>query len=350
MFMVLVLGVSVGSSGARAVLTHSDQPHLPPIDRCHIPRAARSPVVEPVLTAVRRMHTAARLRDEFITGTAVTCQNAAQAEEIGDALGTGRVTLVDEPLAQVRYLRFTDQLPASGSVLLFDLGSAGLTLTQVDCRTDSVLAASHWPGLGGDTYDELLCEWLDRAGVYTDEAAAGRYREALSSARVVTAADPSSTKRAVITRSDLAGLCAEPVAMAATLAERVGEQRDARAETIALLGGCARNPALRAGLAELLGLPLVCDREPEYVSARGALLFAAERPAAGTRTAHIRAGGQVVSLAPPVAGRRRVYAAAAVTIGLGATVAGLLTAQNGTAQPARGNFVPTDIAEVPPGP
>ncbi|WP_280406740.1 hypothetical protein [Nocardia carnea] len=348
--MVLVLGVSAGSSGARAVLTHSDQPHLPPIDRCHIPRAAHSPVVEAVLTAVRRMHTAARLRDEYITGTAVTCQDTAQAEEIGDALGTGRVTLVDEPLAQVRYLRFADQLPSSGSVLLFDLGSAGLTLTQVDCRTDTVLTASHWPGLGGDIYDELLCEWLDRAGVYIDEAAAGRYREALSSARVVTAADPASAKRAVITRSDLAELCTEPLAMAATLARRAGEQSEVAAEAVVLLGGCARSPALRAGLAELLDLPLVCDGEPEYVSARGALLFAAERPAAATRTAHIRAGGQVVALAPPVVGRRKVYAAAAVTIGLGATVAGLLTAQNGTAQPARGQFVPTDIAEAPPEP
>ncbi|MFI5720786.1 hypothetical protein [Nocardia sp. NPDC051750] len=348
--MVLVLGVSVGSSGARAVLTHSDQPHLPPIDRCHIPRPARTSFIEPVLTAVRRMHTAARQRDEFITGTAVTCQDHAQAEQVGDALGTGRITLVDEPLAQVRYLRFTEQLPSSGSVMLFDLGSSGLTLTQVDCRTDTVLAASNWPGLGGDIYNELLCEWLDRAGVLTDEAAAGRYREALSSARVVTAADPATAKRAVITRSDLAELCTEPLAMAATLVRRVSDHSEVPAETIALLGGCARNPALRARLADLLELPLVCDREPEYVSARGALLFAAQRPAAGTRTAHIRAGGQVVPLAPPVVGRRKVYAAAAVTLGLGATVAGLLTAQNGTAHPARSHFVPTDILDAPPEP
>ncbi|NKY36955.1 hypothetical protein HGA13_28380 [Nocardia speluncae] len=348
--MVLVLGVSVGSSGARAVLTHSDQPHLPPIDRCHIPRPPGAPLIDPVLTAVRRMHTAARERDEYITGTAVTCRDHRQVELVGEALGTGRVTLVDEPLAQLRYLRFTEQLPVSGSVLLFDLGSSGLTMTQVDCRTDSVIAAAHCPGLGGDAYDELLCEWLDRAGVFTDEAAAGRYREALSSARVVTAADPATAERAVITRCDLTDLCAEPVAEAAGLIRRMCEHSEFPAETVALLGGCARNPGLRTRLAELLDLPLVCDREPEYVSARGALLFAAQRPAAGTRTAHIRAGGQVVPLSPPVVGRRRVYAAAAVTIGLGATVAGLLTAQNGTAQPTRSTYVPTDVLDAPPGP
>jgi molecular chaperone HscA len=39
-----------------------------------------------------------------------------------------------------------------------------------------------------------------------------------------------------------------------------------------------------------------------------------------------------------------------VTIGLGATVAGLLTAQNGAAQPTRNNYVPTDILDAPPAP
>ncbi len=350
MFMVLVLGVSVGSSGARAVLTHSDQPHLPPIDRCHIPRPPGAPLADPVLAAVQRMHTAARRRDEYITGTAVTCRNHRHAELVTEALDTDRVALVDEPLAQLRYLRFTEQLPLSGSVLLFDLGASGLTLTQVDCRTDSVIAAAHCPGLGGDAYDELLCEWLDKAGVFADEAAARRYREALSSTRVVTAADPATAERTVITRCDLTELCAEPVAEAAALIRRVSEKSEVPAETVALLGGCARNPALRSRLAELFDVPLIWDREPEYVSARGALLFAARRPSAGAHTAHIRAGGQVVPLHPPVAGRRRVYAAAAVTIGLGATVAGLLTAQNGTAQPARNTYVPTDVLEAPPEP
>lgn len=348
MFMVLVLGVSLGSSGARAVLTHSDQPHLPPIDRCYIPRPPHTPLIDPVLIAVRRMYTAARQRDEYITGTAVTCRDHEQADLVGEALGTGRITLVDEPLAQLRYLRFTGQLPVSGSAMLFDQGSSGLTVTQVDCRTDTVIAATHCPGLGGDTYDELLCAWLDRAGVYTDTAAAGRYREALSSARVVTAADPDTAERAVITRSDLSGIAAEPVHEAAELLRQMSARSEVPVSTVALLGGCARNPALCARLTELLDLPLVCDREPEYVSARGALLFAAERPATGNRTAHIRACGQVVPLSPPVTGRRRVYAAAAVTIGLGATVAGLLTAHNGTAQPARSTFVPTDILDAPP--
>ncbi|WP_459549497.1 Hsp70 family protein [Nocardia sp. X0981] len=350
MFMVLVLGVSLGSSGARAVLTHSDQPHLPPIDRCHVPATPHTSPTDPVLTAVRRMHTAARQRDEYITGTAVTCQNRPQADLVGEALGTGRVTLVDEPLAQLRYLRFTEKLPDTGSVVLFDLGAAGLTLTQIDCRTDTVLAGTHCPGLGGDAYDEMLCDWLDGAGVFTDEAAAARYREALSSARVVTAADPGTAERAVITRSDLAGLCDEAVQAAAGLVHRVTEQTEITPDAVVVLGGCARNPVLRARLSELLGLPLIGDSEPEYVSARGALLFAAERPAAGIRTAHIRAGGQVVPLAPPPVGRRRVYAAAAVTIGLGATVAGLLTAQNGTAAPSRSHYVPTDILDVPPAP
>ncbi|MFD6454602.1 hypothetical protein ACFWF3_27850, partial [Nocardia sp. NPDC060220] len=67
--MVLILGVSAGAGGARALLTHSDQPHMPPIDRIQVPRRPGGSVEESVLTAIHRMRAAAADREEYISGT-----------------------------------------------------------------------------------------------------------------------------------------------------------------------------------------------------------------------------------------------------------------------------------------
>ncbi|ONM46973.1 Hsp70 family protein [Nocardia donostiensis] len=349
--MVLVLGVSAGAGGARAVLTHSDQPHLDPIDRCHIPRRAGAGIAEPVCEAIRRMRAAAARRAELITGTAVTCRSRTHTDAVRAAAGRDRLIVVDEPLAQLRYLRFTGALPDTGSVILYDLGSSGLTITQIDCRTDSVLACTRSTVLGGDGYDTLLRWQLARGGVVPDQPTIRRHRETLSSAHVITALDPGTEERTVITRSDLAELCAAGLHHSVSLVRQIAGETGVDADAVVLLGGCTRSPGIRAELAESLGLPIVYDAEPEYVSARGAVLLAAERPAVGVRTTRIRKGARPVSAPTPV-GKRKLIAAAAVTVGLGATVAGLLTLRDAPARPAEDGTAPTpmQIVGIPPGP
>ncbi|MGV9615620.1 hypothetical protein [Nocardia xishanensis] len=340
--MVLVLGVSAGAGGARAMLTHSDQPHLPPIDRCHVPRRAGAGVEEAVFEAIREMCQSAQLRDELITGTAVTCRCPLHAEAIRSAAGRSRLTIVDEPLAQLRYLRFTGELPDSGTVILYDLGSSGLTVTHADCRTEAILSSKRSTVLGGDGYDALLRWQLAREGVLTDRISSRKHREALSSARVVTATDPSSGGRAVVTRSDLAELCAAGIHHSASFVRQLIEETGVRPEALVLLGGCTRSPSVRGELAELVDLPLIYDPEPEYVSARGALLFAAERPSGDVRMARLRTGA-LPTLAPAGVGRRKVIAAVAVTAALGATIAGLLAVERDSARPPAGGTAPTHI-------
>ncbi|MGY2031893.1 Hsp70 family protein [Nocardia gipuzkoensis] len=344
--MVLVLGVSAGAGGAHAMLTHSDQPHLPPIDRCEVPRRAGGGVEESVFEAIRQMNGAAHRRDELISGTAVTCRCPLHADAIRAGVADRGVTIVDEPLAQLRYLRFTGQLPDSGSVILYDLGSSGLTITHADCRTDTILSSKRSTVLGGDGYDALLRWRLARDGVLTDTTTIRRHREELSDARVVTAIDDDTGDRAVVTRSDLAELCAASIHHSASFVRQIIDETGVRPEAMVLLGGCTRSPSVRAELAELIDLPIIYDPEPEFVSARGAVLLAAERRGGVVRMARLRAGATLV---PVTVDRRKLIAAAAVTVALGATIAGLLATDNDATQP-EGDRAPTPAEIVAPTP
>ncbi|GAA5068232.1 Hsp70 family protein [Nocardia callitridis] len=356
--MVLVLGVSAGAGSARAVLTHSDQPHLPPIDQCQVPRRVGGAIDEPVFEAIRRMRGAAAKRDELITATAVTCRCAEHAESIRITAGHRDLLLVDEPLAQLRYLRFTGQLPHTGSVILYDLGSSGLTITHADCRTDTVLAVRRSTVLGGDGYDALLRGQLAREGVIADQPTSRRHREELSSARVITAWDTDTGSRAVLTRNDLAALRSTGLRHSVSIVRELVEESGSTLQAVVLLGGCLRDPTLRTALADRFGVPIVYDSDPDTVSARGAVLLAAQRhpdvrmnrvcgatPPPGSALSEL--SGSIVA---PVVGRRKLVAAVAVTVALAATIAGLLAAQRNSDQPSGRISVPTQIVDTAPTP
>ncbi|MFC6009454.1 hypothetical protein [Nocardia lasii] len=311
--MVLILGVSAGASGARALLTHSDQPHMPPIDRVRVARRAGGTVTESVLAAIEHMRAAAADRDEYISGTAVTCRAELRDDALTAAAAETDFVLVDEPLAQLRYLRHTGLLPATDSIMLYDLGSSGLTVTQADCHTETILASKHSTVLSGNGYDALLRWQLARSGVSTDAHATREHRESLSRTRVVTATDADTGGRTVLTRSDLAALCEAGLHHSASFVRLLIEQTGVTPGALALLGGCTRNPSLRADLARTIGLPIVYDPEPEYVSARGAVLLCARRPSNLWRHRAVAPRSQ-----------RKLLAAVAVTATLGGTIAGLL--------------------------
>ena len=293
---------------------------------------------ESVLTAIHRMRAAAAERDEYISGTAVTCRSELQADAIRAAAGQADFAIVDEPLAQLRYLRFTGLLPAADSVLLYDLGSSGLTITHADCRTETIIAGKRSTLLSGNGYDALLRWQLARSGISADAHASREHRESLSRTRVVTAADADTGGRAVLTRSDLAALCEAGLHHSASFVRLLIEETGVQPGALALLGGCTRNPSLRADLGRLIGLPTVYDPEPEYVSARGAVLLCARRPSARLRMPRRGAGDSGVA---PRASHRKLLAAVAVTATLGGTVVGLLSNENTSARSPEEGTAPT---------
>lgn len=323
---MLVLGVSAGAAGARAMLTHSDQPHLPPIDRCKVLRRAGGGRMEDaVFEAIRLMRRSAAERDEFITGIAVTCRCATHAEAVRTTAGRNRLTVIDEPVAQLRYLRFTGRLPTEGSVLLYDLGASGLTLTQIDCRTDAVLATRRSTVLGGDGHDALLRWLLTRGGVTVDLAATRRQKEALTSERVLAVCDPITGQRTVVTRSDFAELVEAGIHHSASFVRHMIGETGINPTGIALLGGCTRNKAIRDELEQQLAIPLIYDPEPEFVSTRGAVLLAAERPSARSiRSVHLTSAGISHEPSNSSVSRRKLVAAVAVTATLSGTIVGAL--------------------------
>ncbi|MGW4354301.1 hypothetical protein ACWELJ_19665 [Nocardia sp. NPDC004582] len=322
--MVLVLGVSAGAAGARAMLTHSDQPHLPPIDRCKVlRRAGGGSMAEAVFEAIRLMRKSAAERDEFITGIAVTCRSTKHAEAIRTAAGRNRLTVIDEPVAQLRYLRFTRKLPTEGSILLYDLGASGLTLTQIDCRNDAVLATKRSTVLGGDGHDALLRWLLTRGGVTLDLADIRRQKEALASERVLAVCDPISGQRTVVTRSDFAELVEAGIHHSASFVRHMIDETGIRPAGLALLGGCTRNKSIRDELRLQLGYPMIYDPEPDFVSTRGAVLLAAERPSARSiRSVHLTPGATPLEIPVSPVSRRKLVAAVAVTATLGGTIVG----------------------------
>lgn len=321
---MLVLGVSAGAAGARAMLTHSDQPHLTPIDRCKVYRRPGGSMEEAVFEAIRLMRKSAAKRDEFITGIAVTCRCQSHAEAIRTTAGRNRLTVIDEPVAQLRYLRFTGRLPTEGSVLLYDLGASGLTLTQIDCRTDAILATKRSTVLGGDGHDALLRWQLVRGGVTLDLSATRQHKELLATDRVLAVCDPISGQRAVITRSDFADLVAAGIHHSASFVRHMIDETGVPPGAMALLGGCPRNKSIRDELDRQLDLPLIYDPEPEFVSTRGAVLLAAERPSARrVRSVRLNPTAPTTRLPEPVS-RKKLVAAVAVTATLGGTIVGAL--------------------------
>lgn len=345
--MVLVLGVSAGAGGARAMLTHSDQPHLPPIDRCTVPRRAGGGVEEPVFQAITLMREAATERDEFITGIAVTCRCPRHAEAIRAAAGRSRLTIVDEPVAQLRYLRFTGRLPDEGAVVLYDLGASGLTITEADCRTDAILSTRHSTVLGGDSHDDLLRWRLAHGGVEVDKTITRGYKEALTASPVVTTTDPVTGSRMVLTRSDFNDLVAAGIHHSVSYVRQMIDEAGVAPQVLALLGGCTRNPGIRETLSQLLDLPQMYDPEPEFVSARGAVLMATQLPAA-RRVRGVRFASMPTlrpANAAPVS-RRKVVAALAVTATLGATVAGLLMTDKQSPAPTTTGGTPASPMEI----
>lgn len=326
------------------MLTHSDQPHLPPIDRCTVPRRAGGGVEESVFTAIRLMRDAAAQREEFITGIAVTCRCSLHEEAVRAQAGRSRLTIVDEPLAQLRYLRFSGQLPDDGAVLLYDLGASGLTVTEADCATDAILAVRRSTVLGGDGHDALLRWHLAHSGLSIDKPTSRAYKEALTAEPVLTATDPSSGARMVVTRSDFEELADAGIHHSVSYVRQMIEETGVPPKAIALLGGCSRNPGIRDALGQLLDLPVIYDPEPEFVSARGAVLMATQLPSA-RRVRGVRFGARPtlrpVETAP--VSKRKLVAALAVTATLGATVAGLLSTNRDSTSPAPRNTTPTPV-------
>lgn len=346
--MVLVLGVSAGAYGARAVVAHSDQPQLTPIDQCVVSREAGAGLDQPVAIAIDQMRNAALARGEVISAATVASRGGPQDTTLRSAAETtwrGPVQMIEEASAQLRYLRFLELLPNAGTVIFYDLGSSGLTLTQLDCATGRITQPRRSTLLGGDRYDTLLQWKLASSGVVADADTVRAYKEVLSEEKLVTAQDRRSGHRMVVTRGDFAKMTIEGITESAGLVRQLVASSKEPPLGVVLLGGSTRNPSIKESLQSAIGLPIIEVAEPELISARGAVLMADDRPGRVVRVARALGAGA------PRAGqtsRRKLIAAVAATLVLAATVTGLAVVRERSAQSQQPipHHAPSEVAEI----
>ncbi|MGO4202791.1 Hsp70 family protein [Rhodococcus sp. TAF43] len=174
-------------------------------------------------------------------GVGISYSDEGQAAALDVAMRRQGVTgfrLVPEVTAVLEQLRGVGDMAEFRTVVLYDLGSSGLTVSVVDRSTGVVAATERTDVLCGDDLIGLPRETFDSVAV------------------------------PAVQRS--ADLVAELIV-----------QSGHRPDAVVLLGGGAHLPVVRAVLEWRLGLPIVAPHAPELAAARGAALLAAPVSAAG---------------------------------------------------------------------
>lgn len=282
--MVLVLGVSAGASGARAVLALPDRPHHDPFARRAVRRHPDAPVGDPVLAAIRAPRAVALDRGERVVATAVTLRVDLETD-VAQALDADRggasVHVLEESSAQIRYLRFTGVLPRHGAAVLYDVGGSGLTMCLVDGASGEIAAYRRSDLAHGDRVDRVLQQHLASAGVWRDLGRCRDVKERLTHERVVTVTDPQTAATAVVTTGDLTHLVRGDLEASVSLLHRMVDESGTTPSLAVLLGGGAQLPGLPGQLESVLGLPVSTAPDPTSVAGRGAVLLTGRDRTAG---------------------------------------------------------------------
>ncbi|MGW6692409.1 hypothetical protein ACWF62_01360 [Rhodococcus sp. NPDC054953] len=276
--MALVLGVSAGASGARAVLSLPDRPHHEPVARCAVGRGPGVSIGEPAVSAIRTLRAVAAERGEAVAATAVTVRSGLEPEiaaDLGSVAGRQHVRVLAETAAQVRYLRFTGALPRHAVAVLYDIGRSGLSLCLAEGATGTIITSRRSALVCGDRLDQLVQETLAAAGVWRDLQHCAEVTRQLTIDRVATVTDPHTGAATVVTAGDLTRLIRDDLAASTSLLDKMVRESGVSPTTAVLLGGGAQLPGLGTHLQELLGLPVADVADPASVAARGAVLLAA---------------------------------------------------------------------------
>ncbi|MFC9790372.1 Hsp70 family protein [Rhodococcus sp. NPDC127528] len=220
-----------------------------------------------------------------IGATAVVCDLPHGADALHEAMGRQRLHnyhVVPSATAAITLLEQTGQLGDAQTVVLYDLGSSGVTVSVVDRYTRAVVATETSTVACGDYFDWLVREQQHRdhgLAAPADEWAAAELaqrcraaKEQLSESDAVCL--PGDGGLILLTREKFESLVAVPVEGSARLAREVITASGRRPDVVVLLGGGSRIPLVQAVLRGWLALPTVVPAEPEMVTAQGAALLA----------------------------------------------------------------------------
>ncbi|AOW93867.1 hypothetical protein BFN03_17665 [Rhodococcus sp. WMMA185] len=275
--MSSVVGVSVGASAVRLTYRGSGA------DSVTVgANRARS---EELAAASIGSLLAEKADQEPVQAIGIAYQNEAQAGAVRAALERQQIDnyrLVPEVIAAMRKLEESGELGGHSTLLFYDLGSSGLTVTMVDRSTGTILSAARTGQISGELFDQLIRDRqlaLHHIDQPADESAARaletQCREAKEELSIGgTACTPGAGGLLVLSSSSFDSLIEDSVEESMILVREVIGRSGRTPNAVVLIGGGAHLPLVTSVMESALELPVIVPNEPERVAAEGAALLA----------------------------------------------------------------------------
>ena len=305
--MSSVLGVSVGASAVRLArpdsVTREDSGHrMLPDFRAQVVAAGRE-LPEDLAAESIGVVLAGGFDNREVHATGVAYRDEAQAGAVQAAMARqqlGNYQLVPEASAALTVLDASGALGDHSTLVFYDLGSSGLTVSVVDRETGAVVESTRTDTVSGDLFDRLIRDnQLVNKRISTPHDAAAshaldlRCREAKERLSVGGAvAVPGDGGLLLLSRDVFDSLIGVTVESSARLARDVIARSGRIPDAVVLTGGGARIPLVRSVLESWLALPVIVPDHPELVAAQGAALLAQQAQ-------QQQAPGGVTVLPPP---------------------------------------------------
>jgi len=278
-----VLGVSVGASAVRLACPAAGRVGSP-VFRTQAVGVARGGPEELAAESIGTV-LAERADTGPVSAVGVAYQDRAQAGAVRAALARqqlGNYLLVPEVTAALRTLEVSGVLADHVTLVFYDLGGSGVTVTVVDRSTGMVLGTARSDRISGDHIDRLIRDHhLDQHRVARPADAAAQLaldtqcrhaKERLSTSDAVCV--PGEGGLLLLSQDTFDALIAGPVETSAHLTGEVVGRSGRTPDAVVLIGGGARIPLIRSVMESRLGLPVIVPGQPELLTAEGAALLA----------------------------------------------------------------------------
>ncbi|TQC45056.1 molecular chaperone [Rhodococcus sp. WS4] len=220
-----------------------------------------------------------------VRATGVAYRDEAQAGAVLVAMARQQLVnyrLVTEASAALKFLDASGALDDHATLMFYDLGSSGLTVSVVDRATGEVVETVRTDTVSGDVFDRLIRdnqlknkrieEPGDAAASLALDLRCREAKERLSTGGAV--AVPGDGGLLLLSREVFDALIGVTVESSARVARDVITRSGRTPDAVVLTGGGARIPLVRTVLQSWLGLPVIVPDHPELVAAQGAALLA----------------------------------------------------------------------------
>ncbi|WP_433681404.1 Hsp70 family protein [Nocardia sp. CA-119907] len=280
-----------------------------------------------------------------IAATAIAYRSEQHARALRAAMARQQLTnyeLVPEIVAALEFAQSTGDIRGISSLVVYDLGSSGLTVSVVDTQTREIRHSERTSDISGDYLDSLIREQQiasgriahppDSAGLAALDALCREAKEQLSTNTAV--ALPSEQGLVLLAQENFEALIMLAIESSARMARDVIVRSDRPVHGVLAIGGCARIPLIAKVLERWMGVPVIVPDSPETVVTRGAAMLARPiRTVVATPQHHAPVAGRLLDddelspawLSAPPKGRRskREINGAVLTVSALAVVAAI---------------------------